>query len=636
MNEPPVATTLSSWAMLGLGLSAGTTLTVLYTMLYWILRIGVGIRLPNLLAIFLNLLRLLFGSSSSSVSPEDQRRAAYAAAAGMTGSSSSTTAADGSSTEGETMKLDPNTLIAPADFEYLVQYVRPNCTVHELLALVCSTPSLVAWSEASLRKIAVARQERQLELDAAAAAAAASKQQSFAELVTDGDTDGWGNDDDDEDDELAARQHWTDTQKEAQQALREAAAARKLAQHQEELQAQEQARVQQIATGKNKDPLEGLGDQVILGQEWVMQKLTSLQVWPPPLMVAALQQWGHDDMSTTPDDDASSSAAGLRRNLCMLTARLYSQALNTDAELLAASAEKRVDPTYFRASMEFRQKCLEGLENLLRLAIMLRSHSLTVTLVQSMAWFKIGVVQSATTLANFEQVMKQTYGVVPSITAKGVAIQPRGTSAAAANKEPTPAAAEETIITNDTASAPIVAATYTCPSGELQVELSMVLERVHAEQFLKTKLAQLQKQGIPPQIGLATYREIWWLLSSCDLIRPDGTTEPSPRSLPDPVLHEISQAVVDQIRVEYASTWQSFAAGSKLVVAWPMTVANIAQKSAKIALGFSCPESPGHYRYTWTLHSSDFLQEQPLTFCVDIHVPEGSSSAAAGTKDKTI
>lgn len=220
--------------------------------------------------------------------------------------------------------------------------------------------------------------------------------------------------------------------------------------------------------------------------------------------------------------------------------------------------------------MEYRQRTGLLLEAALRVAGSARSYRLYKTIVECVAMFKIGTtsVSDIKTLAWFENVMIRTYGGVEGIPRVNVS---------EINIE-TPD--EDEIATEDTC------------------KLSIDIERPHAEAFTKQKIAMAQKQGIPPQIALQTFREGWWILIRCEKL--DG---------PAPVDNEhfAKNPILAALDNGSKSKFMAEVEGNRLVNAWPFIVSNITQKTGKVNVTFRAPSAPGKYKFYIDVKSQEFL-----------------------------
>uniref|UniRef100_A0A7S2U649 SEC63 domain-containing protein n=1 Tax=Attheya septentrionalis TaxID=420275 RepID=A0A7S2U649_9STRA len=452
------------------------------------------------------------------------------------------------------------------DAKYLATKLNPDSTHFDVLLCIATCPENVRQASKEIAKAEELRTQK-LAFLAKEKSKGPKQQDSMDFSLNDG---GWA-DDEDEDDDAAA------------------AAKKAAAENAEKEQAIEKAQLD-AATGKNSSPehikLEGI-DEGVLGQTWVESALTKAGVWPPPLSAPKTTlDWSK---MTLPDPQTGKQVSlikhsAVRRNLCMTMARLNALMLNTHPELLEAGGEGLIDPTYFKAAAEFRQRTGFLLEAALRIAIATRSYQLTKTIVEAVSMFKIGTMtcDDAKTLEWFKTAMKRQYGGEEGI--------------------PTLDITEENI---ETEGEKEISAGDVCT-------LEMKVERKHAEQFTKQKLIMCQKQGIPPQIGMQSYREGWWILVRVKRMDGDGKTP-----LEEPEDEEDGEGSLN-----------------KLLTAWPFIVSNIAQKSGKIKLNFKAPSAPGKYRFYIAIKSQEFLgTDQEVT--IDRSVLQGKDEddqAAKKTK----
>ena len=225
-----------------------------------------------------------------------------------------------------------------------------------------------------------------------------------------------------------------------------------------------------------------------------------------------------------------------------------------------------IDQTYFKGSMEFRGRCALLLEAALRTAVALKSKKLTSKIVETVAMFKIGCYSGQTEW--FDGVMNKTYMCLPRLQIKDPSVETPG---------------ESEIATGDVA------------------EMTIEMTRLHAEAFTRQKIAMFQKQGIPPQVALQTYREGWWFLINAERLSGDG---------------ELSKTAAGEIRTDGllqsvdSATVGKFDAASfpeRLVSAWPMVVQNVALKTGKVKIQFPVPKTPGKFKFTVDVKSQDFL-----------------------------
>jgi hypothetical protein len=167
----------------------------------------------------------------------------------------------------------------------------------------------------------------------------------------------------------------------------------------------------------------------------------------------------------------------------------------------------------------------------------------------------------------FEDVMKKQYDVVPKLEISNLNVH---------------TVDEDEIATNDTCTA------------------EMDVARPHAENFTKQKIAQCQKQGIPPQIGLQTYREGWWILVRAKKL--DGGSK-----VPATSIETIEPKFLELLHNVNLQEFSGESQQHHLLTAWPLEVQNVAQKSGKIKLKFLAPAVPGKYRFYVAVKSQEFL-----------------------------
>jgi hypothetical protein len=229
-----------------------------------------------------------------------------------------------------------------------------------------------------------------------------------------------------------------------------------------------------------------------------------------------------------------------------------------------AAPQQKIDQTYFRASQEFRHRCAILLEATLRTAIGFRSCPLAKTIVETVSVFKIGC-KSPDEVEWFDGIMQKTYGVLPRLEIKNVTIE---------NPKESEMATGDILLIN------------------------LDLWRLHAEAFTRQKVAMCQKQGIPPQVALQSYREGWWYFVRGE--RLDGDVAASTLEIKtDGILSQVENADVERF------TKSNFE--DRLLTAWPMIVQNVAQKVGKVKIQFKAPSVPGKYKFTVYIKSQDFL-----------------------------
>jgi hypothetical protein len=239
---------------------------------------------------------------------------------------------------------------------------------------------------------------------------------------------------------------------------------------------------------------------------------------------------------------------------------------NTTVE---AGKKNFIDPTYFKATMEYRQRTGLLLEAALRVAGSVRSYRLYKTIVEAVSMFKIGTSDalSEDNIMWFKEVMQRTYG-------------PLGTPRVIISDMDLETPGEDEIATED------------------NCKLQITLNRTHAESFTKQKMAMAQKQGIPPQVVMQTYREGWWILVRCKKL--DGDTESNNEFLDkNPLLAALDNGAKKHFAGESEE--------NRLLNAWPFIISNIAQKEGKVNVSFKAPSTPGKYKFMVDIKSQEFL-----------------------------
>jgi len=441
--------------------------------------------------------------------------------------------------------------VAQSDVSYLATHLRPDSTHLDVLFYIATCPESIEITQLSIDKGDELKQARLEYLNPKGK----NDQNDIVmkEFDLDNDDDGWA--DEDEDDEAA-----------------------KIAR---ERQAEKEKLAKQVAAASGKDQIaknikiEGIDDGV-LGQEWVERTLKTLGQWPPKFGDTC----NVGKMTFYEKGKGAVSALehrAVRRNLCMTLGRLNAQELNSHPELLEAGRNNLIDPTYFRSTMEYRQRTGLLLEVALRVAGSVRSYRLYKTIVECVAMFKIGTtsISDEKTVGWFKDIMKKTYGGpagVPSVVVGSIDIE-------------TPD--EDEIATEDTC--------------KLEIEIT----RPHAESFTKQKIAMAQKQGIPPQIALQTFREGWWILIRCKKL--DG-------SAPVNNEHMKNNPVLAALDSGAKRAFESEIEENRLLNAWPFIVSNISQTSGKVNVTFRAPSVPGKYKFFIDVKSQEFLGcDQVLT-----------------------
>jgi hypothetical protein len=256
-----------------------------------------------------------------------------------------------------------------------------------------------------------------------------------------------------------------------------------------------------------------------------------------------------------------------------------------------AGSKQLIDQTYFKGSMEFRGRCALLLEAALRTAVAFRNHKLAETIVEAVGMFKIGCT-SPDKVEWFDGIMQKQYQCLPRLKIDNTFIE---------------CADEKELATGDVLS------------------MGLELTRLHAEAFTRQKIAMFQKQGIPPQVALQTYREGWWFLVKA--ARLDGETPASSLEMKvDGILKDAAKEDIEKFEM---ATFEQ-----RLVTAWPMVVQNVAQKSGKVKIQFLAPSVPGKYKFTVSVKSQDFLGADQ-EFSVEATVLDASTVVREPKEPKT-
>lgn len=206
------------------------------------------------------------------------------------------------------------------------------------------------------------------------------------------------------------------------------------------------------------------------------------------------------------------------------------------------------------------------LEATLRTGVGLRNSQLSQTVVEACSMFKLGTNGCGPKESEwFDSVMMKQYNVLPRLKIENTAIT--------ASEHPETATDDLLVMTLD-------------------------LTRLHAENFTRTKIAALQKQGIPPQVALSQYREVWWYFVTAE--RLDGET---PASCAEINVERLPGKISDEDMKKFEDTKFE----GRLLTSWPMMIANIAQKSGKVKIQFKAPSVAGKYNFKVAIKSQDFL-----------------------------
>jgi hypothetical protein len=494
-------------------------------------------------------------------------------------------------------KIDNKVHLNPAaDAAYLVNRLRPGSTPLQILYAIASTPDTVAVTSKHVAMAADLRERKRAHL-AEKERGGGSSHKSMDDLFND---DGWAEDDADD----------------------PAAAAAKKAKEEKEKEAKRLAK----ATGKDvtdfsKMMLEGVDDGV-LGQDWVVKNLTKLGAWPPPSLDGG-EKFDHDGKMVAPLDHP-----GVKRALIMTMGRLHAKELNTHPELMNAGPKNLIDPTYFQATMEYRQRVGQVLEGALKMACTLRSYRLARSVLDAIVMFKIGLADLHGEKQNkwFSELMTKQYG--PAGTPKLV-IQEKflgvptpepekeddGESKDASEAEKKEAEKKKIVQQ--------IMQTREVTTTDDKMALEMQITRQHAESFTKEKLAMCQKQGIPPQMALQAYREAWFILVRARRVNDDGSPLNTwdgalgdakyPGNKHFELLKEKKEPLYEMLDPDTLTAFAeelsspNSACENRIVIGWPFVITNVAQKTGKVKIHLPPPVEPGRYEFTVSIVSQEFL-----------------------------
>ena len=257
--------------------------------------------------------------------------------------------------------------------------------------------------------------------------------------------------------------------------------------------------------------------------------------------------------------------------------------------MVAAGAQGLIDPTYFKSTMEFRARTGLLLEAALRVAMSVRSYRLAKTIVETVSIFKVGTMthDDKKTIDWFISTMKKQYGDdgTPRLDIVSKDIE-------------TPD--EDEIATGDTCA------------------LLMDIKRPHAEAFTKQKIEMCKKQGIPPELGMQTYREGWWVLVRSKKV--GGGEDASNEGIDSK--NPITQVLDDSARERFAQEKDE----NRLSCSWPFIVSNCAQAAGKVKIQFKAPSAPGKYQFHVSIKSQEFLGADQ-DFIIEKEVIDGEELA---------
>lgn len=437
-------------------------------------------------------------------------------------------------------ELDKQTnSVAGFDINYLANKLSPESTHWEILFYIATTPENIEVTSKNLERIESMKKDK-LERT--------KKKQEESNLMSFDDDGGWADDEEDE----------------SEKALKKA----------EELKKKE---MQNLNNTMGKKPdindimLEGIDDGVI-GQEWVLQRLTEHKVWPPTIP----KDSGTFMNNATGKVSEALEHPAIKRNLIMTVGRLNATMLNSRADLAKSAATGKIDQTYFRGSLEFRQRCGLLLEAALRVAVSARSYRLAKTIVETVTMFKLGIMSanSEKVITFYRTNMEKQYGSkngIPKLLIKNKSLETPG---------------EDEMATGDA------------------LTLSIDVERVHAELFARAKIAICQKQGIPPQVALNAYREVWWVLVRAKRVDDGGKSEASDTSKDIGANSALSKVISDPLAIK---RFEDEPEENRLLTAFPFMVSKIMKKDETIKVRFKAPEMPGKYTFLVSIMSQEFL-----------------------------
>jgi hypothetical protein len=278
-----------------------------------------------------------------------------------------------------------------------------------------------------------------------------------------------------------------------------------------------------------------------------------------------------------------------------------------------ASSKKLIDQTYFKSSMDYRQRAGLLLEASLRIAVTMNSYRLAKTIIETVSMFKIGVQDplAGPTLHWFQSIMTKQYSAagLPRLAISDLQVEAIAPNSNNSEEDQDESSNNNNNEDQNQATIP----TRPIVTGEM-VAITLMMERTHAEAFTKVKVAQCQQQGIPPQIALQSYREGWWVLVRLKKVNDDTNEETQPYSETNnnsPLL----ALLTEQDKQKFAAEKDD----NRLIVAWPMIVQNMAQKSGKVKIQFKAPPVAGRYTIYLAVKSQEFLgADQGFELTLDV------------------
>merc|ERR1712176_815369 len=92
-------------------------------------------------------------------------------------------------------------------------------------------------------------------------------------------------------------------------------------------------------------------------------------------------------------------------------------------------------------------------------------------------------------------------------------------------------------------------------------------------------------------------------------------------------------SILDKVNDEEVEKFNKTKFSDRLLTAWPMIVANVAQKSGKVKIQFKAPSVPGRYKFNVAVKSQDFLgADQEFSIEAEI-VDKSTLSREPATED---
>ena len=199
-----------------------------------------------------------------------------------------------------------------------------------------------------------------------------------------------------------------------------------------------------------------------------------------------------------------------------------------------------------------------------------QNYPLVYKILQTSVLFRVGCFPYNKEKVDwFHSVVKRQYGVIPSVSITSCTIETLG---------------EDEIATNDTCT------------------VSMTLKRSHAEAFMKGKIAIAEKQGIPKEFVLQSYREVWWVLIRCKLLTKANSDDPDEYDYPKH-LEELEKVFGPKVYEFYPKSIKK----DKLLSIWPMTFSKVGIEEGNAKVKFLVPSLPGKYKFSVELVSNEFM-----------------------------